>query len=84
MSKSITVMRLRQQQQQIRAIAPDRCSPPVAAYKGRDPVTGDRQLETGDGSIVLAGWIARSTPVQIPPLVAPSGIVGMSGYAGQR
>lgn len=81
---SISTLRIRQQQQQAKAIAPDRCSPKVATYKERDPVTGDRTLIRGDGSIVVANWIAPSNPLAIPPLVVPSGTLGLPGYAGQK
>lgn len=81
---SLSTVRLRQQQQQIKAIAPDKCSPKVATYKDRDPVTGDRILESGDGSKIITAWISRSTPQEMPPLVVTNKTIGLSGYAGQK
>lgn len=81
---SITTIRIKQQQQQIKAIATDKCSPKVASYKERDPVTGDRKLITGDGGEISTEWISPSNPLAIPPLVVPSATLGLPGYAGQK
>lgn len=80
---NLSDIRTKQLQQQVRAIA-TKPSLPVATYKQRDPVTGDRVLESGDGSKIITAWIARSNPQDIPPLVAPSGTIGLPGYAGQK
>lgn len=79
----IQAQRLRQQQQQLKAIAPKQFTA-IASYQGRDPVTGDRLLQSADGGIARTNWIASSQPQDVPPLVVLRGAIGQPGYASQR
>lgn len=78
----INEIRLQQQQRQIKAIGP-RTQPTIATYQSRDSLTGNRLLQSPDGSIVRVAWIANSNPQSIPPLVVPSQQIGQPGYASQ-
>lgn len=80
----INQIRLQQQQQQLNAIRQrQRSATTIAEYKSRDPLTGDRLLQSPDGSIIRAAWLANSNPQAIPPLIMPSRTIGQSGYASQ-
>lgn len=80
----INQIRLRQQQQQAQTLR-DRRSPRTAIgiYLRRDEVTGDRLLQSPDGSIARVTWIANSDPQAIPPLIVLKQTIGQSGYASQ-
>lgn len=80
----IELQRLRQQRQQLNAIAPKQVTATIATYKGRDPQTGDRILQGADGGVVRAAWIASSQPQSVPPLIVPVSTIGLPGYASQK
>ncbi len=79
---SIYQLRLMQQYRQSREI--DRPGRQQAAiYQSRDPLSGDRVLESADGGIVYGKFLSNSVPRDVPPLVV-AGAIGLSARILQR
>ena len=78
-------MRLSQAQKQVNGILARRASgSPIAVYKDRDDLYGDRRLDMPDGGVIRQGWIANSVPDNVPALTVPSKQVGLSGFTTQK
>jgi hypothetical protein len=56
----------------------------IATMVGRDPVTGDRILESPDGGEMRQRWISNSDPDSIPPVAIASSTIGLPGFSSQK
>jgi hypothetical protein len=68
-----------QQQQQVAALRALPSVGAIAVYAGRDPQTGDRLLQTGDGSIVRARYNGEALPSATIRNYRPGGALGIPG-----
>jgi hypothetical protein len=77
----IEQLRYQQMKSQQQALAVMR-GQPIATYKGRDPLTGQRIIELADGSIDRGNYLSDSEPATTPQYQA--GSLGIPGYLNNR
>jgi hypothetical protein len=61
----IDTIRAVQYSRQLSAAQPS-SQPQAAEYLGRDPITGNRQLVTADGSVIPVAWAGATEPPTYP------------------
>lgn len=74
--------RYRQTRDQSRAFAEMLSAKPIATYKSRDPLTGQRIVELADGSLDRGNYLSDSEPAALPQY--QSGGLGVPGYLNNR
>jgi hypothetical protein len=77
------MIRYQQAKRQSAAISSLLTTPPIATYRGRDPLTGQRLVELADGSVDRGNYLSDSEPAVIPQY-QPGRSIGVPGYLNNR